>query len=92
MPYMDTSISHPPKWVYQEHCNCKRCFEHRRKVKDEKERDRNRATVVGEFVGKYSDQDDSTLVLTDPRMIVNAPKGWDSLAESAKRATKTPMR
>ena len=33
------------------------------------------ASVVGEFVGKYSDQDDSTLVLTDPRMIVNGPEG-----------------
>jgi predicted Zn-dependent protease with MMP-like domain len=33
------------------------------------------ATVVGEFVGKYLDQDDHSIMLEDPRMIVNTPEG-----------------
>ena len=33
------------------------------------------ATVVGEFVGKYLDQDDHGIMLEDPRMIVNTPEG-----------------
>lgn len=33
------------------------------------------ATVVGEFVGKYMDETDSTITLEDPRMIVNTPEG-----------------
>ena len=33
------------------------------------------ATVVGEFVGKYLDQDDHSITLDDPRMIVNTPEG-----------------
>lgn len=33
------------------------------------------ASVVGEFVGKFVDEDPHTLILEDPRMIVNGPEG-----------------
>ena len=33
------------------------------------------ASVVGEFVGKFMEQDDTTITLEDPRMIVNTPEG-----------------
>ena len=33
------------------------------------------ATVVGEFVGKYMDETETTITLEDPRMIVNTPEG-----------------
>lgn len=33
------------------------------------------ATVVGEFVGKFISEDEGTITLEDPRMIVNTPEG-----------------
>ena len=33
------------------------------------------ASVVGEFVGKFDEENETTITLTDPRMIVNTPEG-----------------
>ena len=33
------------------------------------------ASVVGEFVGKFDEENETTITLTDPRMIVNGPEG-----------------
>ena len=30
-----TEIKNKPIWIYQEHCNCKRCFDERRKREKE---------------------------------------------------------
>lgn len=49
------------------------------------------ATVVGEFVGKFLSEDETTITLEDPRMIVNTPEGMGFARGICQTGNENPI-
>ena len=49
------------------------------------------ATVVGEFVGKFISEDETYLILEDPRMIVNGPEGMGFARGICQTGNENPI-